>query len=64
MKKFKKMKVAHDFILYSLPKIHSTPVAQIYKDTLVEVEEDSISQWVHVKVFDISGWMLKSNLKE
>ena len=47
-----------------MPKIHSTPVAQVYKDTTVEVEENSEGQWVQVKVFNISGWMLKSNFKE
>lgn len=35
------MKAAHDFILYSMPKIHSTPMAQIYKDTVVEADIDS-----------------------
>jgi len=34
------MKVKQDFILYSLPKIHSTPLAQIYKNTDVEVNMD------------------------
>lgn len=55
------MKATQDFVLYSLPNMHSAPVAQVYKGSLLHVNPYGEGHWTQVKVRDKQGYMLKTN---